>query len=205
MKNKERLLWIGLVLILLIVTTASGLNSWTLFGDAEKTYENLRIFNEVFNLLRTEYYDESKVTPDALSLGAINGMIQSLDDPHTSYLPKDVYNELQTDTKGEFGGLGIVIGVRDGWITVISPIDDTPAARAGIKAGDRIIEVDGKSTEGFTTMDAVRVLRGRVGTSVTIKVKRPGVEEPLEFTIVRGLIKLQTVKSTMIDDHIGYI
>lgn len=205
MKNKERLLWIGLVLILLIVTTASGLNSWTLFGDAEKTYENLRIFNEVFNLLRTEYYDESKVTPEALSLGAINGMIQSLDDPHTSYLPKDVYSELQTDTKGEFGGLGIVIGVRDGWITVISPIDDTPAARAGIKAGDMIIEVDGKSTEGFTTMDAVRVLRGRVGTSVTIKVKRPGVEESLEFTIVRGLIKLQTVKSTMIDDHIGYI
>jgi len=204
MKKNERIIWIILVLILLIVTTASGLNNWIFAGDAEKNYKQLRIFNEVYNLLRTEYYDPSKVAPDKLVQGAINGMIKTLDDPHTSYLPREIYSELQTDTRGEFGGLGIVIGVRDNWITVISPIDDTPAQQAGIKAGDRIIEIEGKSTEGFTTMDAVKILRGKVGTSVTITIQREGVAEPLKFTIVRGLIKLETVKSSLIDGHIGY-
>jgi len=205
MKNKERVLWIIIVCLLLIITTASGLNHWIFAGDSEKTYEQLKLFNEVFNLLRTEYYDDTKVTPEHLIPGAINGMIETLDDPHTSYMTKDIFNELQTDTKGEFGGLGIVIGERDKWITVISPIDDTPAARIGIKSGDKIIEINGESTEGYTTMDAVRLLRGRVGTSVTITVKREGEDEPLHFTIVRGIIKLETVKSTIIEDHIGYI
>jgi carboxyl-terminal processing protease len=204
MKNKERVVWILLVLILLIVTTASGLNNWIFAGDTEKTYENLKLFNEIFNLLRTEYYDETKVEPDKLIKGALNGMIESLDDPHTSYLSKEYFNELQTETKGEFGGVGIVIGVRDDWITVISPIGDTPGARAGIKAKDRIIEIDGKSTEGFTTLDAVKLIRGKVGTDITLTIKRESVEEPLYFTITRGIIKLETVKSTVIDDHIGY-
>jgi carboxyl-terminal processing protease len=137
--------------------------------------------------------------------GAINGMIDSLNDPHTSYLDKEVFNELQTDTKGEFGGLGIVIGERDKWITVISPIDDTPAARKGLKAGDRIIAIDGQSTEGFSTMDAVRLLRGTVGTSVTITIIRPSETKPFDVTIVRGIIKLETVKSQIVDDHIGYV
>ena len=135
MKNAERFIWIFLVLILLIVTTASGLNNWIFAGDSEKNYENLKLFNEIFNLLRTEYYDESKVEPDILIKGALNGMIDSLEDPHTTYLSKDNFGELQTETKGEFGGVGIVIGVRDKWITVISPIDDTPAARAGTGRG----------------------------------------------------------------------
>jgi len=113
MKNKERLVWIILVLVLLIVTTASGLNNWIFAGDAEKTYDNLKLFNEVFNLLRTEYYDEIKVEPDKLIHGALNGMIESLDDPHTTYMSKDFFDELQTETKGEFGGVGIVIGLRD--------------------------------------------------------------------------------------------
>jgi carboxyl-terminal processing protease len=205
MKKKERILWAGLVGFLLVVTTASGLNNWIFAGDAEKSYEQLRLFNEVFNMLRTEYYDEGKVTPDQLVPGAINGMIDTLEDPHTSYLPRDLYKELQTDTKGEFGGLGIVIGVRDEWITVISPIDDTPAARAGIRAGDRIIEINGETTEGFTTMDAVKQLRGKVGSSVTITVQRPGEPKPSEYTIIRGIIQLETVKSSTIDENIGYI
>lgn len=205
MKKKERFIWIGVSLFLLIVTTASGLNNWIFAGDAEKTYDQLRLFNEVFNLLRTEYYDEDKVTPGNLIPGAIDGMIKTLDDPHTSYLPKEVYQELQTDTRGEFGGLGIVIGVRDDWITVISPIDDTPAARAGIRAGDRIIKINGDSTEGYTTMDAVKLLRGEVGTSVTITIQRTGEPRPMEVTLVRGVIQLETVKSTTIDEHIGYI
>jgi carboxyl-terminal processing protease len=204
MKNKERIVWILLVLILLIVTTASGLNNWILAGDTEKTYENLKLFNEIFNLLRTEYYDESRVTPDLLIEGALDGMIDSLDDPHTSYLSKEYFGELQTETKGEFGGVGIVIGVRDDWITVISPIGDTPAALAGIKARDRIIEIDGQSTEGFTTMDAVKLIRGEVGTDITLTIKRGSVEGPMHFTITRGIIKLETVKSTVIDNHIGY-
>ncbi len=205
MKNRERVIWIIIICLLVVVTTASGLNHWIFAGNSEKTYEQLRIFNEIFNLLRTEYYDENKVTPEHLIPGAIKGMIDTLDDPHTSYMSKEIFNELQTDTKGEFGGLGIVIGVRDKWITVIAPIDDTPAARAGIKAGDKIIEIDGKSTEGYTTMDAVKLLRGQVGASVTITVQREEGEMPLHFTIVRGIIKLETVKSTVIDGHIGYI
>jgi carboxyl-terminal processing protease len=205
MKNKERLIWIFLVLILLIVTTASGLNNWIFAGDAEKTYENLKLFNEIFNLLRTEYVDESKVEPDKLIQGAVDGMIESLDDPHTAYMSKETFGELQTETKGEFGGVGIVIGVRDKWITVISPINDTPAARAGLKAGDKIIEIDGTSTEGFTTMDAVNMIRGEVGTSLTLTIKRESVEDPLYFTVTRGVIKLETVKSEIIEDHIGYM
>ena len=205
MKKRERLFWIGIVCILLIVTTASGLNNWILAGDSNKSYEQLRLFNEIFNLLRTEYYDEEKVKAENLVPGAIEGMIETLDDPHTSYLTKDVFNELQTDTKGEFGGLGIVIGKRDEWITVISPIDDTPAARKGIIAGDKIIAINGESTEGFSTMDAVRLLRGKVGTSVTITILRESETDPFDVTIVRGVIKLETVKSEMVDDHIGYI
>jgi carboxyl-terminal processing protease len=205
MKKKERFLWVVLVIVLLVVTTASGLNSWIFAGDTEKTYDNLKLFNEVFNLLRTEYYDESKVEPDKLVKGAVDGMIKSLDDPHTDYMSKDTFGELQTETKGEFGGVGIVIGVRDKWITVISPIDETPAALAGMKAGDRIIEINTQSTEGFTTMDAVNLIRGEVGTSLTLTVKREGVEKPISFTITRGVIKLETVKSTTIDHHIGYV
>jgi carboxyl-terminal processing protease len=205
MRNRERIVWIVLVAILLVVTTASGISNWIHAGNTEKTYVQLRLFNEVFNLLRTEYYDEAKVQPEQLIPGAIKGMIKSLGDPHTSYFSKEHFDELKTDTRGEFGGLGIVIGLRDEWITVISPIDDTPAHRAGVMAGDRIIEIDGKSTDGFTTMDAVKLLRGEVGTKVTIKVTRRAESEPLTFTITRGIIKLETVKSTVIDDHIGYI
>ena len=205
MKSKERIIWILLILILLIVTTASGLNNWIFAGDTEKTYDSLRVFNEIFNLLRTEYYDESKIDPEKLTHGAINGMIKSLDDPHTSYMSKDIFGELQTETKGEFGGVGIVIGVRDSWITVISPIDDTPGARAGIKAGDKIIEVNGESTEGFTTMDAVNLIRGKVGTSVNLTIRRESVQQPLHFDITRGIIQLESVKSKVIENHIGYI
>ena len=205
MKSKERIIWILLILILLIVTTASGLNNWIFAGDTEKTYDSLRVFNEIFNLLRTEYYDESKIDPEKLTHGAINGMIKSLDDPHTSYMSKDIFKELQTETKGEFGGVGIVIGVRDSWITVISPIDDTPGARAGIKAGDKIIEVNGESTEGFTTMDAVNLIRGKIGTSVNLTIRRESVQQPLHFDITRGIIQLESVKSKVIENHIGYI
>jgi carboxyl-terminal processing protease len=205
MRNRERALWIGLFLALLLAVTASGLRNRIFAGDTEKTFESMRLFNEIFNLLRTEYYDETKVTSDKLTHGAIEGMVQSLDDPHTAYMDKELFNELQTDTKGEFGGLGIVIGVRDGWITIISPIDDTPAAMVGVKAGDRIVEIDGKSTEGYSTEEAVKHLRGRVGTSVTITVERETASDRVKYTIVRGLIKLETVKSTMIESHIGYI
>jgi len=205
MKKRERLIWIGIIVFILIVTTASGLHHWIFAGDTDKTYEQLRLFNEVFNLIRTEYYDPEKASTENLINGAIEGMIKALDDPHTSFLNKELFKELQTDTSAEFGGLGIVIGIRDGWITVIAPIDDTPASRAGIKAGDKIIEIEGKSTKGYTTMDAVRLLRGKVGTKVTITVKRESVKEPLHFTITRGLIKIETVKSQLIDNHIGYI
>jgi carboxyl-terminal processing protease len=205
MKNRERIVWIVLVAVLLVVTTASGINNWLQAGNTEKTYAHLRLFNEVFNLLRTEYYDETKVQPEKLIPGAIGGMIGTLGDPHTSYFSKEDFDELKTDTRGEFGGLGIVIGLRDEWITVIAPIDDTPAFRAGVLAGDRIVEIDGEPTKGFTTMDAVKRLRGEVGTQVTIKVQRRSKNQPVSFTITRGVIKLETVKSTVIDDEIGYI
>ncbi|RLA81095.1 MAG: peptidase S41, partial [Deltaproteobacteria bacterium] len=158
----------------------------------EGVYEKLKLFTEVMEIVQREYVEEVK--PEDLIIGAIQGMLQSLD-PHSSYLTPDMFKELQVETKGSFGGLGIEIGIRDGILTVISPIEDTPAWRAGIKAGDKIIKIDGEPTKGLSLMECVKRLRGPKGTKVTITIMREGFTEPKDFTIVRDIIKIKSVKA----------
>ena len=136
--------------------------------------------------------------------GAIKGMLNTLY-PHTSFMPPEVYKEMQVDTKGEFGGLGIQIGIKDNMLTVIAPIEGTPADKAGIKAGDKIIKIDGKPTKDMTLIDAVGKLRGQKGTKVTITILREGVADPLDVVITREVIKIQSVRSKIVEGNIGYV
>jgi len=137
---------------------------WPAIG-AEGNYERLKIFADVLSIIQSNYVEE--VDTDDVLYGAIDGMLETLD-PHSSFLPPDIYHELQVETKGSFGGLGIEITIRDGVLTVVSPIEDTPAYRVGILAGDRIIGIEGESTEGINLIEAVKKLRGLKGTQVTI-------------------------------------
>ncbi len=167
----------------------------------QDTYKDIKTFSQVLDLIDKNYVEE--VESKLLIKGAIDGMVRSLD-PHSSFMTADMYKELQVETKGAFGGLGIVITIQDDILTVISPIEDTPAFAAGIKAGDRIIKIDGKSTKGITTMEAVKKLRGRKNTSVTITIMREDMERPKDFVITRAIIKIKSVKFKIYDD-IAYI
>ncbi len=155
------------------------------------TFRYLNLFGDVFERIRTEYVEE---TPDKkLIESAINGMLTSLD-PHSSYLDEKAFNDMQVQTKGEFGGLGIEVTMENGLVKVVSPIDDTPAHKAGVMAGDLIAEIDGEQVMGLTLPQAVEKLRGPVGTIVKIAVVREGANEPIEFKIPRAIIKIQSVK-----------
>ncbi|GBE04234.1 carboxy-terminal processing protease CtpB precursor [bacterium BMS3Abin09] len=165
-------------------------------------YERIKTFTETLSLIKTNYVEE--VDEKDLVYGAIKGMLNSLD-PHSSFMTPEYFKEMQIDTKGEFGGLGIQIGIKDNILTIIAPIDDTPAFKAGVKAGDKIIKIDGDSTKDITIHDAVSKLRGQKGTSVTITIVREELEKPLDIEIVRDIIKLKSVKHKIIDENIGYI
>ena len=165
-------------------------------------YKTLKTFAETLSLVKKNYVEE--VDEKDLVYGAIKGMLNSLD-PHSSFMTPEYFKEMQIDTKGEFGGLGIQIGIKDNILTIIAPIEDTPAFKAGAKAGDKIIKIDGESTKDITVEDAVTKLRGPKGTSVTITIIREGLEKPLDIKIVRDIIKLVSVKHKIIDETIGYI
>lgn len=170
---------------------------------AEETiYRKLKIFSDVLDIVQKNYIEEVK--PEDLISGAIKGMLNSLD-PHSSYLTPDEYNELHMDTSGSFTGVGIEISIEDGILTVISPIEGTPAYRAGIKAGDKIIKIDGQPTKSMTLMDAVKKIRGEKGTTVTLTILRKGMAELMDFNIIRGIIPLKSVKSRMLEPGYGYI
>jgi carboxyl-terminal processing protease len=171
-------------------------------ATGSETYENLKVFTEVLSLVESNYVDT--VDPKKLVYGAIRGMLKELD-PHTVFMTEEMFREMQVDTKGEFGGLGITITMQNDILTVISPIEDTPAWRAGIKAGDKIVKVDGEPTKDMTISDAVKMMRGVPGTSVVIAVMREGLKEPKDYTIVRDIIKLKSVKYKILDDNIGYV
>jgi carboxyl-terminal processing protease len=143
--------------------------------------------------------DDSK-----LIYGAIKGMMDTLD-PHSTFMPPEQYKQMKVDTQGEFGGVGIEVEVREKWITVVAPLEGTPAERAGLKSGDQIRTIDGKSTEEMRLFEAVRAMRGPRGTRVRITVKRPGVKKLLKFEIVRDIIKIDSVSSKMLAPHVGYI
>ena len=174
-------------------------------GRARSQIESLELFGRVYERLMRNYVDE--LDPEEVIERAIEAMLEDLD-PHSQLLTEEVYDDLVTSTQGEFGGLGIQIVVRDGYPTVVSPIDDTPAFRLGIRGGDQIVEIEGESTEGWKSSDAVKVLRGPKGTQVTIGIKRPGRDKVIPFTITRDTIKVESVPyAFMLDDEagVGYV
>ncbi len=167
-----------------------------------ETYEKLKIFDEVLYLIQTNYVDEINVQD--LIYGGINGMLKTLD-PHSSFMPPELYQEMQTETRGNFGGLGIQIGMKDDQLTVIAPIDDTPAFRAGVLAGDLIVKIDDKTTKDMTLTEAVKLLRGPKGSQITISIMREGFDKPKDFTMTRDIIEIKSVTHQMLVDKIGYV
>lgn len=165
-------------------------------------YESMELFTDVLTIVKRSYVEE--VDTKKLVYGAINGMLSALD-PHSSFMPPDQYKEMKIDTKGSFGGLGIEITIKDGVLTVISPIEDTPAFRAGIKSGDQIIKIEDKFTKDMSVTEAVKRMRGPKGSTVTITIFREGFEKPKDFPLVRDIIQVKSVKSKTLDDGYGYV
>ena len=166
------------------------------FADTKETYRQLSIFNEVYNRVKDQYVEE--VTDKELIEKALNGMLQALD-PHSSYMNEEVYKEMQIDTSGSFGGLGIEITTDKGFIKIVSPIDDTPAQKAGVQAGDYITHLDGTSVVDMTLKEAIDIMRGEVGDPITITIVR-GTERPFDIEIKRDVIKVQSVKHRVINN-----
>lgn len=165
-------------------------------------YQSIELFTDVLAIVKKSYVEE--VDTKKLVYGAINGMLTSLD-PHSSFMPPETYKEMKIDTKGSFGGLGIEITVKEGILTVISPIEDTPAFKAGIKAGDQILKIDDKFTKDLTITDAVKRMRGVKGTKVTLTIMREGFDKTKEFVLERDIIQVKSVKHKVLDDGYGYI
>ena len=194
------------VLVALLLLVGVTTDNRSPIGDAQaynnQTYDQIRLFSEALSIVQKNYVEE----PEAQELvrGAIKGMLNSLD-PHSSFMNPDMYKEMQIDTQGEFQGIGITIGTRDGILTVIAPIDDTPAFRAGILAGDKIVMIEGTSTKDMSLMEAVKIMRGPKGTKVTISIVREGEPEPIKYTITRDVIPLFSVKVKDLDPNIGYV
>ena len=163
-------------------------------------YEDLKIFTDVLGLLQKEYVEETNSKD--LVYGAVKGMLETLD-PHSAFMPPNVYKEMQEETKGRFEGLGIEISLKEGVLTVVSPIEDTPAFRAGIHAGDQILKIDGESTKNLTLMDSVKRLRGPKGTKVTITIMREGFSKPREFTLTRDVIPIRSVRYELMEKLYG--
>ena len=201
---RRKRFWVAALVISLVVCLAA-VTLWSNRAvSAGEDYSQLKIFTEVLQAVKANYVEQPS-TKD-LIYAAIKGMIGSLD-PHSGFMPPDAYKEMQVDTSGEFGGLGIEIGVKDDTLTVIAPIDGTPADKAGIKAGDKIIKINGDPTRDMTLVDAVKKMRGPKGTSVTLSIYREGFKKLQDFTVVRDIIKVKSVKWNMLDkaDGIGYI
>ena len=167
-------------------------------------YEKIDLFGEVLENIKKDYVDD--VSQAEMIDSAINGVLQSLD-PYSAYMSPELFKEMQTDTKGEFGGLGIEIGMEAGVVKVISPIDDTPASEAGIKAGDYIVKIGNEQVQGKSLLEAVKMMRGPVGTSIDLTVRRKNVKKPLEFRIMRKIIQVRSVNSKIIgkEKNLGYI
>ena len=172
-------------------------------GDNEEIYEELELFEHALSIVRSDYVEEPKAKD--LIYGALKGMLAVLD-PYSQFLDPDSYNELKVDTEGEFGGLGIEITIRDDLLTVIAPIDDTPAYHAGLMPQDRIVKIDGELTRGITLLEAVKKLRGKPGTTVALTIFRDGETELKEVTLERAVITIQSVReASLLEDRIGYI
>ena len=172
--------------------------------STNELYEKIDLFGEVIEKIQKDYVDD--VNQSKMMESAINGVLQSLD-PYSAYMSPEMFKEMQTDTRGEFGGLGIEIGMESGVVKVISPIDDTPAEKAGIKAGDYIVKIGETQVQGKSLMEAVKLMRGPVGTSIDLTIRRKGVKKPLEFEITRRIIEIKSVNSEILGKkkNLGYI
>ena len=200
-KLKKATLFVATV-SLLTLTIAFGVQRRCAAQGGGSDYESIELFTDVLSIVKKSYVEE--VDTKKLIYGAINGMLTSLD-PHSSFMPPDTYKEMKIDTKGAFGGLGIEITIKDGLLTVISPIEDTPAFKAGIKAGDQILKIDDKFTKDLTITDAVKKMRGVKGTKVTLTIMREGLDKTKEFVLERDIIQVKSVKSKVLDDGYGYV
>ena len=193
MKNNFIILFLFLSNLCLINISSSSEN---------KIYEKIDLFGEVLEKINKEYVDE--INQSETMDSAINGLLQSLD-PYSAYMSPEIFDEMQTETSGEFGGLGIEVSMESGVVKVISPIDDTPASRAGIKAGDYIVKIEDTQVQGKSLSEAVDLMRGPVGSSIELTVRRRGEKKALIFNIVREIIEIQSVKSDLLKNNIGYI
>ncbi|TGM95598.1 S41 family peptidase [Leptospira dzoumogneensis] len=201
MKNKERFAWASLVLILFTTVVFRPVHAKAVSETAEKY---LQLFHEVFGLMQNGYVET--VDEEKVFLGAIKGMLGSLGDPHSSFLEEEEYRQMREETRGSFGGVGMEVAYTDGAIVVVSPIEDTPAMKAGILPQDRIIEIDGKSTANLGYAEGIKLMRGKPGSSVSIKVERKNIKEPLQFTLVRENIKIRYVRSYFFEkEKVGYL
>ncbi|MFH1860129.1 MAG: S41 family peptidase [bacterium] len=195
----RNVLWFLAVAI--IVSMSVNANSQG--SESPELYDGLRLFGKAFSLIHAQYVEE--MPAKTLVYGAIDGMLKSLGDAHTRFLTPEAFKEMRVETEGSFSGLGIVIGLKQDKLMVISPIEGTPADLAGIKAGDYIIEINGTSTKNLSLPEAVQKLRGPQGSQVVITIKRDGVEDPFKVTITRAEIEVKSVKSDIIQQDIGYI
>lgn len=204
MSKKYRLsgwmIWAGALALLVAGMSVSPVAN--LAASETGAYSELRAFSEVLSLVEENYVN--KVDAKKLIRGAIRGMLRTLD-PHTTYLSPEYFKEMQVETTGRFGGLGVEISIRDGVLTVVTPIEDTPAYKAGVQAGDQIILIEEEPTKDLLLQEIVKKLRGKPGTKVKITVRRKGEKEPIPFTITRQIIRIKSVRSRMLADDIAYI
>lgn len=195
--------YIGSVIIVMAVVMGVLIGKgWERTVHATETYEELKTFSEVLTQIQKHYVEEAKVKE--LVQGAIRGMLSTLD-PHSAYMTPEMYKEIQVETKGEFGGVGIQIGIKDNRLAVIAPIEGTPAQKAGIKSGDFIIKVNDETTKDLTLMEAVQKMRGPKGSKVNLTVQREGAPDPLQFTLIRDTIRIESVRSRVIETTIAYV
>ena len=187
-----------LVLIIFIFISFVNKN----LAASESIYDKIDLFGDVLDKINKEYVDD--VDQGKAIDAAINGLLQSLD-PYSAYMSPEMFNNMQTETSGKFGGLGIEVGMESGVVKIISPIDDTPAAKAGVKAGDYIVKINGIQVQGKSLTEAVDLMRGPVGSSIEITIRRRGVKKAIIFNIVREIIEIKSVKSEILDKKIGYI
>lgn len=208
MKKSSKFFPSWLIALLLLANLAVGArvaDTEAARVEREEAFDKMELFAEVIEQVRTHYVDADKTSYEDLIYGSLKGLLQNLDS-HSQFLDPDMYEDMREDTTGKFGGLGIVIGTRDNVLTVISPMEDTPGYEAGLMAGDKIVEIDGESTEGIALSEAVKRLRGDPGTDVTIRVLRAGDKEFRTLTITREIISVPSVKDAhMVDEKIGYI
>jgi len=202
-KGMRSLKIISLVFLVFILGVTVGLGRFhKVSALSNPIYEDLKVFTDVLGLLQKEYVEETK-SKDVI-YGAIKGMLETLD-PHSAFMPPNMYKEMQEETKGRFEGLGIEITMKEGVLTVVSPIEDTPAFKAGIQAGDQILKIDGELTKALTLMESVKRMRGPKGSKVTLTIMREGFPSPREYALIRDVIPIRSVRYEVLEKQYGYV